>query len=88
MESYAVFDCNTGEYTRVATQEEALQLFWSRVVEVARTHFHGTAYVTVIQNENGTETWLNDAGEEIDRPRTPAEIEALIKKMPPVEVLP
>lgn len=88
MEKYGVFDNNTGLYTFVETKDEALRLFWSNVVAVARTHFHGTAYVTVIQNENGTETWLNDAGEEIDRPRTPAEIEALIKKMPPVEVLP
>jgi hypothetical protein len=88
MESYAVFDCNTGEYTRVTTQEEALQLFWSRVVEVARTHFHGTAYVTIQQNDNGTETWINDAGHEIDRPRTAEEIAELIKRRPPVEILP
>lgn len=88
MEKYGVFNNNTGEYTFVETKDEALQLFWSNVVEVARTHFHGTAYVTVTQNEDGTETWLNDAGEEIDRPKTPAEIEALVKKMPPIEVLP
>ena len=88
MRRYAVFDCTTGEYTRVATQDEALQLFWSRVVEVARTHFHGTAYVTVQQNEDGTETWINDAGHEIDRPRTTEEIQALIQRRPPVEILP
>ena len=51
-------------------------------------HFHGTAYVKVTQNEDNTETWVNDCGEEIEKHKTPAEIEALIKKQPPVEVLP
>jgi hypothetical protein len=88
MEKYGVFNNNTGEYTFVETKEEALQLFWANVVEVARTHFHGTAYVTVTQNENNTETWINDSGQEIEKPKTAEEIEALIKKQPPVEVLP
>jgi hypothetical protein len=44
--------------------------------------------VKVTQNEDNTETWVNDCGEEIEKHKTPAEIEALIKKQPPVEVLP
>jgi hypothetical protein len=88
MEKYGVFNNNTGEYTFVETKEEALQLFWSNIVEVARMHFHGTAYVKVTQNEDNTETWVNDCSEEIEKHKTPAEIEALIKKQPPVEVLP
>jgi hypothetical protein len=88
MEKYGVFDNNTGEYTFVSTKDEAVELFWNRVVEVARTHFHGTAYVTVIQNDDGAETWLNDSGEEITRQRTKQELEALVKKQPTIAVLP
>jgi hypothetical protein len=88
MEKYGVFNNNTGEYVFVKTKEEALQLFWSNVVKVARVHFHGTAYVTVTQNENNTETWIDDSGQEIEKLKTSEEIEALIKKQPLVEVLP
>lgn len=80
MKKYGVFNNNTGEYTFVETKDEALQLFWTKVVEVALTHFHGTAYVEVTQNENGTETWVNDLAEEIKRPKTPEEIAKLTKE--------
>lgn len=87
MEKYGVFDNNTGEYTFVESKDEALQLFWTRVVEVARTHFHGTAYVTITQNEDGTETWVNDSGEEIEKPKTPEEV-AKLSKTTRIQVLP
>jgi hypothetical protein len=50
--------------------------------------------MVVEQNENGTETWFNDYNQEIDKPMTPEEIEAIInfantlENSTPVETLP
>jgi hypothetical protein len=76
------------------TKAEALQAFWVNVVVFAKTHFHNTSYMVVEQNENGTETWFNDYNQEIDKPMTPEEIEAIInfantlENSTPVETLP
>ena len=88
MIKYGVFNNNTGEYSFVETKEEALQLFWSNVVEMALTYFHGTAYVTVDTNEDGSEVWRNDNLEEIDRPRTADEITAILSKITKAHTIP
>ena len=74
---YATYNVN-GENTLHDTKEEALQAFWSNVVAFAKSHFHNSAYMVIQQNEDGTETWFNDNNQEIDKPLTFEEIEAMI----------
>lgn len=77
---YAVYDPTTGENTQVDTKEDAMQLFWMRMISLAKPYFHDTAYMTVeVNDETGTETWYNDVGNIVDRPKTAAEIGALLE---------
>ena len=79
---YAVYDPTTGENTEVDNREDAMQLFWQRMIKLARPYFHDTAYMTIeVNEETGAETWYNDAGKVIDRPRTAAEIEVILASM-------
>ena len=78
---YAVYDPKTGENTIVEYREDAVKLFWQRMIELARPYFHDTAYMTIeVNEETGAETWYNDAGQVIDRPRTAAEIQAQLEE--------
>lgn len=77
---YAVYDPTTGENKFYDTKDEALQNFWVTVISHAKSYFHGTAYTTVIFNDDGSQTWKNDNDEDIEKPKTPKEIEELISK--------
>ena len=75
---YAVYNANNGENTLYDTKEQALQAFWGNVVAFAKSHFNNTAYMVVRQNDDGSETWFNDNNQEIDRPLSTDEIEAVL----------
>lgn len=62
---YGVLNPSNGETTIVASKEEALELFWSRLIEFAAPFFHNTVYVSIQENEDGTTTWFNDQNQEI-----------------------
>ena len=75
---YAVYSATTGENTLYDTKEQALQAFWTNVVNFAKSHYYNTAYMVVEQNPDGSATWYNDKNQEIDRPMTAAEIENIL----------
>lgn len=77
---YAVFNPTTGENVLYDTKEEAIEVFWITVISIARSHLHNTSYMVVEQNEDGSETWFNDNNQEIERPRTAAEMLALLER--------
>lgn len=76
---YATYNALTGENVFHDTKEAALQDFWTQVVNYARSHWHNTAYTVVEQREDGSEVWYNDNNQEIESPKTAAEIEALFQ---------
>jgi hypothetical protein len=76
---YAVYDPATGENTLVDSKEEAALLYWERMIELSKQYFHNTMWMTVEQNEDGSEVWKNENGEGIKRPKTFEEMEALRK---------
>lgn len=71
---YGVFNPLNGETTLLNSKDEAMQLFWTRMLQFALPHFHNTPYVTIIQNEDGSETWQNINGQEMDKPLTEEEM--------------
>lgn len=78
---YAVYDPVTGENTIIDNREDAVKLFWMRMIDFSRQYFHDTAYMTIEEDsDTGTQTWYNDAGLVIDRPRTAAEIEVMLQQ--------
>jgi hypothetical protein len=91
---YAVYDAVNGGNTLYNTKDEALLAFWSNVVNLAKTHFHNTAYAIVEQNDDGSEIWKNDNNQEIDLPRNSAEVQAMLdfakalENPTPIETLP
>jgi hypothetical protein len=78
---YGVYSAVTGENTVYNTKEQALQAFWVNVVSFAKSHFHNTSYTIIDQKEDGTEVWYNDNNEEIDKPMSKEEIEAILSKV-------
>lgn len=92
---YAVYNPMVGESVFFETKEEAILNFWNFAIEVAKSHFHNTAYMIVEVNEDGSETWCNEDNQEIQRPKTEEEILAIYeaakelrKLLANVEVLP
>lgn len=77
---YAIYDFQTGENVIYDDKELALQAFWSSVISLAKSYFHDTAYMTVEYKEDGSEIWRKDDNQEIDRPRTSAEIEEILER--------
>lgn len=75
---YGVLNPKTGETTIHDTKEEALMIFWTRMVDFAGPYFHNSSYTIVEQHDDGTETWSNDQNEEIQKPRTLQEIEEFL----------
>lgn len=75
---YAVYNALTGENVLYETKDEALLAFLANVTNFAKSHFYNTAYSIVEQNDDGSETWLNDQNQEIVFPETPAEIQSMI----------
>lgn len=71
---YAVYDATTGDNKMFETKEEAIKMFWKNVVKLALNNFHNTAYTVVEILDDGTERWYNDNNEEIELPKTEAEI--------------
>lgn len=71
---YAVFNPITGETNIVTTKEEAMQLFWTRMLQFTLPHFHNTPYTIITENEDGSETWQNINGQEVDKPLTQEEM--------------
>lgn len=71
----------TGHYDYFPTKEEALEIFWKRVIDIAKKQFHGTPYVTVEFTSEGEEIWKNDCEEIIDKVPTPQEIEERLKTL-------
>ena len=82
---YGVLNPKTGETTIHDTKEEALMIFWTRMVDFAKPHFHNSSYTIVEQHDDGTETWINDQNEEIQKPKTPQEIEEYLMKVKEME---
>lgn len=78
---YIVFDAATGKNNRYDTKEEAIEAFWKNVIKFAKSHFNNNVYLVAETMPNGAERWYNDKNQEIDRPMTPQEIEALIEKV-------
>ena len=74
---YAVYNPMSGENIVFETKEEAILNFWNFAIQIARSHFHNTAYMVVETNEDGSETWYNDDNQEIERPKTQEEILAI-----------
>lgn len=93
---YAVYDPVTGENTIVDAKEDAIQLYWSRMIEVSKPFFHNTMWMTVEQYEDGSEIWKNENGTGIEKPKTFEEMNSIIeshflneiKSPTPVEILP
>ena len=83
---YAVYSAQVGESVLYDTKEQAIDAFWINVVSLAKSHFHNTSYMVVEQNEDGTETWFNDNNQEIERPLTAAEKEAILEKYKAMKV--
>jgi hypothetical protein len=71
---YAVYNPTTGKNIFFGTKEEAILNFWGFAINIARSHFHNTAYMVVETNEDGVETWYNDENQEIERPKTEQEL--------------
>lgn len=65
---FAVFNPLEGEYTYVETEAEALDLFWTRMVDMTLAHFHGVPYSLVDVDDEGKEHWTTFQGEQIIRP--------------------
>ncbi len=76
---YGVFNIELGGYVFYETKEQALSAFWCNVIATVKSHYHNTAYSTVIVNDDGTETWYNDSGEAIEKIQTAEEIKNLLE---------
>jgi hypothetical protein len=50
MMKYGVFNPLNGETTLLDSKEEAMQLFWIRMIQLTLPHFHNTPYMTIIKN--------------------------------------
>ncbi len=74
---YGVFNPLNGETTLLDSKEEAMQLFWIRMIQLTLPHFHNTPYMTIIKNEDGSETWKNINDQEIDKPLSYEELSNL-----------
>jgi hypothetical protein len=93
---YAVYNPLNGETTLVDTKEEAVMLFWERMIDVSAPFFHNTMWMTVEQNEDGSEVWKNENDNVITKPLTVEEMTAIqqshrVKKITnptPVETMP
>lgn len=79
MIKYATYNPFTGENTLHDSKELALQAFWSLLINHVKRMGLETAYTTVEILEDGSEKWYNDNNQEIERPRTATEIEALLQ---------
>jgi len=85
---YSVHDPKTGDNTRVESQEEAISLFWQRMVDFALPYFHNTIYSTVEIREDGSEVWTNESGDEVEKPLSLAEkLAAIQSKKPKVKAI-
>lgn len=79
IKKYGVILPSSGETTIVSTKEEAINLFWERMVEFSFPYFHNTFYVSIDYNDDGTETWYNESEDEIDKILSIQERDELIK---------
>ena len=78
---YGVYNPSTGLITQYDTKEDALQAFWQNVIGIAKNYWHDCAYTIIQIDENGVETWFTDDNQEISKPRTAEEIEAMMTKV-------
>lgn len=78
IEKYGVLLPENGETTIVESKEEAVKLFWERMIKFSLPFFHDTVYVTIQYNDDGLETWFNDQNTEIEKILTLEEQQALI----------
>lgn len=65
---YAVFNGDTGEYTRVNTIDECLDKVVQNAYLMLMHYTHDSPYSVVQINDDGTETWYSASGEEILSP--------------------
>ena len=63
---YAVFNPAAGEYDRALTVEERNILIARTAYNYFLSHGTSTPYSVVEMNEDGSETWRNPQGEEIE----------------------
>jgi hypothetical protein len=75
---YAVYNARTNSNEFYDTKAEATLAFWNNVVSFARSHYYKTAYMVVETNDDGSQKWYNDKSNEIEAPKTVAEIDKMI----------
>ena len=75
---YAVYNARTNRTELFDTKAEATLAFWHNVVSFARSYYHNTVYMVVETADDGSQKWYNDKSNEIEAPKTIAEIDKLI----------
>jgi|688.fasta_scaffold1952554_1 hypothetical protein len=58
--TYGVYNPSTGVTHTTNTKEEALQLFTTFLIKIAKECFHNTMYITMENNDDGTITCYSD----------------------------
>lgn len=84
---YAVYNPTNGESILVDTEEQATELFWGFMIQLALPYFHNTPYMLVEQNEDSSEVWKNIDTDVIEKPKTFAEIALLVEANRKIEPL-
>ena len=63
---YAIFDPLTGEYTRFNTPEERKSALAEKLINFYLHYASGQLYSVIEIHEDGSETWRNPQGDEIE----------------------
>jgi thymidine phosphorylase len=77
---YGVLDIKTGETTFVSSKEEAVEIFWKRMISFALPFFHNTPYVIIEEQTDGSSKWFNSNNEDIERILSFEEMNLLLEK--------
>lgn len=67
VKKYGVYDSELGITIVVDTEDEAVELFWKKMIKFSYPFFHNTSYVSIDYNDDGTEIWYNDNNNVIDK---------------------
>lgn len=65
---YAIFNAETGLHEYFDTEDAAREAFWESLVYYAIKYNQSMTYATVIVNDDGSEVWKNEQGQELNRP--------------------
>lgn len=77
---FGVVNPDSGIVDRFETIDEAKSVFLQRLCKIARDFFSGQAYVQIEEHDDGTETWKNADGAEIEPILTFEQIVAALEK--------